>query len=123
MFKYYNCNPLKRQVNDCVVRAIALAENKSWNEVFTKLSKLAEKRCILIDDTEFVEWYLTENYDTYCFICNNEHLRIKEFLKLNPIGKYLITMKGHITCAIDGCVYDIWDCTNKRIWSVWRVEE
>ena len=112
MYRYYNCNPLKRQVNDCVVRAISLAENKSWNEVFTKLSKLAEKRCIL-----------TENYDTYCFICNNEHLRIKEFLKLNPIGKYLITMKGHITCAIDGCVYDIWDCTNKRIWSVWRVEE
>ena len=122
MYRYYNCNPLNRQVNDCVVRAISLAENKSWNEVFAELSELAAKQCILIDDTNFVDWYLTENYNTYCYICNKQHLTIKEFLKLYPKGKYLITVKNHITCAIDGCIYDTWDCTSKRIWSVYRVD-
>jgi hypothetical protein len=41
MYKYYNANPLGRHVNDCTVRAISLATEKSWDETFEELSKFA----------------------------------------------------------------------------------
>jgi len=31
MFKYYNANPLGRHVNDCSVRAISLATERTWD--------------------------------------------------------------------------------------------
>ena len=38
MFKYYNANPLGRNVNDCSVRAIACATDRSWYDVYDELS-------------------------------------------------------------------------------------
>ena len=34
MFKYYNANPFGRRINDCTVRAISLATNRTWNETY-----------------------------------------------------------------------------------------
>lgn len=31
MFQYYNANPLGRNVDDCAVRAISKATDKSWD--------------------------------------------------------------------------------------------
>jgi hypothetical protein len=122
MYRYYNNNPLHREVNDCVIRAVALAEGKTWDEVYSELSEIAQRECIILDDAMFLEPYLNERYENYCYKCNGKRLTVQEFLEQNPVGTYLITMKGHITCAIDGCVYDTWDCTDRRIWSVWRVD-
>ena len=63
MWEYYNCNPLKREVNDCVVRAISLAEGKSWDETYQILSEIAQKNAIILDDTLFVEKYLNSKYE------------------------------------------------------------
>ena len=38
MWEYYNANPLGRKVNDCTVRAISLATEKSWDETYKILS-------------------------------------------------------------------------------------
>ena len=121
MWKYYNCNPLKREVNDCVVRAISLAENDTWFDTYEKLSELAENEAILLDDMSFVEKYLNMNYSSICPKCRGKRITVGEFVVDNPKGTFLITMKGHITCAIDGIVYDTWDCTGKLAWNVWEV--
>ena len=55
MWKYHNSNPKKREVNDCVIRAISKAENKTWDEVYSELSTLAQNQRILLDDMRFVE--------------------------------------------------------------------
>lgn len=41
MFKYYNANPLKRNVSDCSVRAISLATEHTWDETYIMLSNYA----------------------------------------------------------------------------------
>ena len=38
MYKYYNANALGNYVNDCTIRAISVAENKSWGETYDELS-------------------------------------------------------------------------------------
>ena len=50
MYKYYNANSQGRFVNDCVIRAIAVAENKTWDETYDDLSRIAKKNGILLDD-------------------------------------------------------------------------
>jgi hypothetical protein len=41
MYRYLNMNPRGRNVNDCTVRAISLATNRSWDEVYRELSHYA----------------------------------------------------------------------------------
>lgn len=121
MFKYYNCNPKGRIVDDCTVRAISLAENKTWYETYDTLSLVAKEAGTILDDVTLIDSYLNSKYESICFKCNGDRITIKEFVQNNNIGTYLITMQNHITCVINGTIYDTWDCSNKRIWSVWKV--
>lgn len=121
MFRYLNKNPKNRLVNDCVVRAISLAENKSWEQTYDELSEIAKNEGIILDDVTFVDKYLQDRYIESCQRCNNKRVTIKQFLEENRTGVYLITMKGHITCVINGILYDTWDCSRNKIWSIWKV--
>lgn len=46
---------------------------------------------------------------------------ISDFLYTHPKGTYLIRVDQHLTCARNGAVYDIWDCTDEIIDIVWEV--
>lgn len=117
MYKYYNANSKGNFVNDCVVRAIAVAQGKTWDETYEELSDIAQEEGILLDDVNFVEGYLDKRYKRVCHYSKT----VEEFLEEHPKGVYLITMEGHITVIIDGILYDIFDCRNRRMWCAWRV--
>lgn len=117
MYKFYNANTKGNFVNDCVVRAISVAENKSWNETYEELSDLAQIEGVLLDDVEFVENYLDKRYMRECHYSKS----VEEFLEEFPAGTYLVTMKGHITTIIDGVLYDTFDCRDRRMWCAWKV--
>lgn len=122
MFKYLNLNPKKRIVSDCTVRAFALAHNISWYKSYDILSAYAREQCIVIDDTSFIDDFLSDNYDYICYKCKGKRITVQEISELYPRGTYLITMSGHITCMIDGDVYDIWDPSDKYAWRVWQIK-
>ncbi len=66
MYVYYNANPLKKDVSDCTVRAISKAEGKTWDETYEKLTILAQKDGILLDNVDFIEKYLDKRYVREC---------------------------------------------------------
>ena len=117
MYKFYNANAKGRFTNDCVIRAISLAEDKTWNETYDELSEIAQRNGIILDDVQFVEPLLDSRYERMCF---NETY-VGEFIEEHPKGVYLITMKGHITCVIDGVLYDTFDCRDRIMWCAWEV--
>ena len=118
MFKYYNANPMKNNVSDCTTRAISLAEGETWNTTYKKLSNLARRKGQMLDSVDFIEDYLDERYPRQCHYAKT----IKEFSKEYPWGIYLCTMASHITCIIDGCIYDTFDCSNRVMRCAWKVE-
>ena len=118
MYQYYNANPKGNYVNDCVVRAISTAENKTWNETYKELSEIAKDNGILWDDINFVEPFLDSRYKRVC----TKNKFVGEFVDENPKGIYLITMRGHITCCINGVIYDTFDCRNRIMWCAWEVK-
>lgn len=117
MFKYYNANPQKLLINDCVLRSISVAEGISWNECQEKLSYLANKKAMLLNDVEFVEDYLDDRYPREC--CSN--MTVGEFAKECPKGHYVVTMNGHITAIIDNVIVDTFDCSDRTMWCCWKI--
>lgn len=117
MYKYFNANAKGNFVNDCVIRAISVAEGKSWDETYEKLSDIAQKEGILLDDVNFVEDYLDERYERVPHYSKTVGEVIEEF----PKGTFLITMDGHITVIIDGVLYDTFDCRKRTIRCIWYV--
>ena len=119
MYKYYNANIHGNFVNDCVIRAISTAEDKSWSEVYDDLSRIAKNNGILLDDANFVEPLLDYRYDR---VMTYEDETVGDFIDRCDNGVYLITMPNHITTAINGVIYDTFDCRDRILRDVWKVE-
>lgn len=119
MYEYYNANPYGRHVSDCSVRAISLATEQSWEETYQQLANFAMKEGITFSEVEFIDDYLAERYPRYC---NFKNITLRDFLELQLPGRYLVTMRGHITCVIDGVCYDTFDPTDRLIWCVYKVK-
>lgn len=120
MYKYYNANPLGRIVNDCTVRAISLATERSWDDIYKELAEYSRLQGITFSEIEFINQYLAERYERYCDV--NRITTLQDFLNLNVPGRWLVTMSGHITCVIDGICYDTFDPSNRYIWCVYKVK-
>ena len=111
MYKFHNANARGNFVNDCVIRAISVAQGKTWDETYEELSVIAQNEGILLDDVNFVESYLDKRYKRVCHYSKT----IGEFMQEFPKGTYLLTMQGHITVVIDGVLYDTFDCRDRRL--------
>ena len=122
MFKFYNANPLGRRVNDCTVRAISLALGSSWDETYDMLSCYAKEQAIMMDEVEYIDDFLKEHFKKLCGCKDNVKLTIGQFIESHPYGTFLITMRGHITCCIDGCIYDTFNPSDRFIWDIYEVK-
>lgn len=121
MFQYHNANPRHRHVNDCTVRAISLATGRSWDSTYEELSKFAQSQAIMLDDVIYVDEYLGRRYPIICD-CENSGITVGEFVEEHQSGIYLITMAGHITCSINGVIYDTFDPSSRFIWEAYKVK-
>ena len=117
MYKFYNANSKGNYVNDCVIRAISVAERKTWDETYRELSEIARTEGIILDDVRFVENYLDKRYKRVCHYSKT----VGEFINEFPKGTFLITMDNHITVCVDGTLYDTFDCRPRYMWCAWEV--
>lgn len=131
-FVYENVNPSNRIAGDCVVRAIANAEGKSWDEVFDALCVLSRKYHEMPNDKRVYGRYLAEHGWTRCkqprkpdggkytgaeFVCDFgfqsnviAHIGGHHMVCIKPKGgKYK--------------VHDIWDSTGGCIGIFWIKEK
>lgn len=123
MFQYYNANPHRKKVDDCTVRAISLATNCSWDKAFIELSEFARAQCTMPNDVLYIDEYLERHFEKVCGCRRKNRVTVEEFVIQHPEGIYLITMNGHITCAIDGTIYDTFNPGDRYVWDAYRVDE
>ena len=117
MYKFYNTNPLNRYTDDCVIRAISCATNRSWDYVYDYLSDIAQYEGTLMDKKDFVIEYLDRNYKRL-----HENGSVGEISGRYPNNILLITMNGHIVCSKNGIIYDTFDCRDRKAEYVWLIE-
>lgn len=119
MYMFYNANSLGKFVNDCTVRAISTAENKTWDETYRELSNMAQNKGTMMDDRYFIKGLLDSRYIRIPFVPRT----VGETSGQYPDKVLLITMDGHITCSKFGIVYDSFDCRDRIVEDAWIVKD
>lgn len=122
MYIYYNANPYGRRINDCTVRAISLATSQSWDDTYEELSNFARVQGTMFDDVAYIDSYLDIKFDKIYEELRNK-ITVKDFVKMNSYGTYLITMRDHITCCINGIIYDTFNPSDRLVWGIYKVEK
>jgi len=118
VYKFYNANSKGNFVNDCSVRAISCAIGKSWDYTYDMMSDIAQAQGTMMDDREFIRWYLDSNYRRVDYLPHT----VGEVAGAYPDKILLITMNGHIVCSRYGVIYDSFDCRQRVAEDAWIVK-
>lgn len=112
---YYNPNPLKLSVGDCVIRAISLILNKSWEQTYIELTDLG----FTMYDMPSSNRVWSELLKDYGFIrkiipntCPDCYT-VKNFCYDNPFGEFILGTGEHVVAVKDGNYFDSWDSGNE----------
>lgn len=110
-YEYFNNNPSDKKVGDCVVRAVSLATNESWDKTYIALSLLGFLMKDVFSSNAVWGAYLMQNgFDRYA-IPNTcpECYTISDFASDHPKGVYVLATGTHVVTVIDGSYMDSWD--------------
>lgn len=124
MYIHANPNPRGIYVGDCVVRAIAIATDTSWDHTYIML---------------FLEGFIIKNFGDANEVWGSYLKRIgfkqillpdncpncytiREFCHDYPYGIYILATGSHLVAVIDGDYYDAWDSGDEVPTSAWRRE-
>ena len=111
MWVYANPNPCRQEEQDCVVRAIALATGKTWDEVHWDLCMMSHIRCTMPSVNWLWGAYLKRNgFEKFllpesCPSCTT----VRQFCNRYPKGTYIIGTGSHAICIKSGNYMDAWD--------------
>jgi len=115
-FSKFNANPKDHKTNDCVVRALTKFTGLRYRQVYNELAQIGCLNCLDMTDIEVIEEFLTA-HDYLVFVTHTpkkgeQRPKVKDFMT----GTHLLRLANHITCVIDGVLYDTWDCRDKAVY-------
>ena len=125
MYIHVNPNPNGIYVGDCVIRAIAIATDTSWDYTYIMVALEGFKMKNLPDSNEVWGSYLRSIGFRQILLpddCPNCY-SIREFCYDYPYGTYILATGSHVVAVIDGDYYDAWDSGSEVPTSVWRRED
>ena len=125
MWIYANPNPCRKEEPDCVVRAISIAEEKTWDEVHWDLCVMSHEHCTMPSANWLWEKYLTDNgYEKFLLPENcPQCVTVGEFAKQYPHGTYIIGTGHHAVCVRDGNWMDLFDSRDETPTYFFRKKE
>lgn len=110
-FVYLNPNPLGKKTNDCVVRALCIVLNQSWDQTYSELSQIGFELCEPFN-SDVIWWtYLKRKGFHREFVPNTcpDCYTVRQFCNEHPIGRYVVKLSKHVVAVIDGDYLDTWD--------------
>ena len=115
MYSYYNANPYKIRVGDCVIRAISKALNQSWEDTYIDLTIQGYLMGDLLSSNAVWGAYLKSKGFTRDIISNDcpECYTIEDFCNEYPKGTYVIGTGTHAVCVIDSTIFDTWNSSGE----------
>jgi hypothetical protein len=112
---YYKSN----KEGDCVPRAIAIATQTDYKQVWEELCDIAKPLGLFSNDKRVFETYLTD-----CGWVNvklsKPFPQIKTLKLKQAIGYCRAGYGTHLTSIINGDINDTWDCRDKLAYSYWE---
>lgn len=127
MYCYLNLHPKGKLVGDCVKRAIAGATGIDYMEVARQLNRAKKiTHCDVFNERKNIRYYLLEVLHTtelkFPAVKGASRMNGKRFSQMFPNGRYILNMAGHLSCCVNGIIYDTWDCSDKCVYSAYRID-
>lgn len=109
MFIRYNENPCGKENGDCVIRAISIATNKNWYQVYAGLCVQGRYLCGWGNFNEIWSSYLQYLGFRRYEMPENTIYTVGDFANDHPRGRYVLGTGKHAVAIVDGNVIDSWD--------------
>ena len=111
MWKKLNVNPLGRNVEDCTVRALAVALSIDWDTAHQILSEASRNMATVMHSDEVMSAVLRGYGFNRSAIPNTcpDCYTAEDFCLDHPRGIYVLGFGGHVATVIDGVLLDSWD--------------
>lgn len=115
-FVMTNPNPQGLNVGDCAIRAISIATDKPWNEVYTGVTLQGLKLSDMPSSNRVWGEYLEDNGFKLRLIPDScpECYTVKDFCREYPKGTYIVGTGRHVIAIKDGSYMDTWDSGSER---------
>lgn len=126
MFVKENLNPRGKKTCDCVIRAIAKATSMPYNTILDKLVEASKKTGYAYNDTKCYSKVIESLGFTKISLGKVTKGTSRPLVKdiaektKNNFDCYLCTCSGHLTVVMNGNVYDIWDCSDRPVFSYYK---
>lgn len=123
-YQFYNPNPQKKSVGDCVIRAICKAFDKDWYSAYADIITCGYFICDMPSSNAVWSQYLREQGYKRYIIPNTcpDCYTISDFCIDNPEGTFILCTGSHVVTIIDGTYFDSWDSGNETPIYYWRKE-
>ena len=118
-----NPNPAHKEVPDCVIRALSIALNKRWTDVYDDLCRLGRiEYNVPCADSVWGKYLYEMGFEPFilpesCPKC----ITIEAFTWMYPRGIFIIGTGSHAVAVIDGDYYDSWDSGSMSPSFFWRI--
>ncbi len=110
-FVLHNENPIKRNTNDCVVRAIAFAMCRPWADVYIDICRQGLLLYDMPSSNSTWEMYLQEHGFKKALLPNTCPLcyTLRDFCNDFPFGTYIVATGSHVVAVESGDYFDTSD--------------
>lgn len=108
MWIKYNANPVANRVEDCAIRAVAVALDITWDDAFDQIAEMAKSMgAVMHQNAAFGAVLRRHGFRRYiipntCPDCYS----IKDFCRDHPSGTYVVGTNSHVVAVIDGNYID-----------------
>lgn len=111
MFIYTNPNPIDKKVGDCVIRAIAIATETTWERSYMDLCMEGLEMADLPNSNAVWASYLKKLGFRKGIVPDTcpDCYTVADFAEDNPYGVYVLCTGSHTVTIMDGNIYDAWD--------------
>lgn len=111
MWIEYNANPVANRVEDCAIRAVAVALDISWDKAFDLIARSAKAMGGVMHLNAAFGAVLRKHGFERRIIPNTcpDCYTIKDFCRDNPEGVFVVGTGSHVVAVIDGDYIDTWD--------------
>ena len=111
MWIKYNANPVANRVEDCAIRAVAVALDITWDEAFDQIAEMAKSMGAVMHQNAAFGAVLRKHGFRRYIIPNTcpDCYTIADFVDDHPIGTFIIATGSHVVTAQDGNYFDTYD--------------
>lgn len=125
MWIKYNANPVANRVEDCAIRAVAVALDVSWEYAFDLIAKNAKEMGNVMHSNAVFGSVLRQHGFKRFIVPNScpDCYSLIDFCMDNPEGVYVVGLDSHVVAVVDGNYIDTWDSGNEIPIYYWKEME